>query len=99
MIELMALLCWLVPVGAGIIWLWIHRPPLGTGREGLVSEVGETRTDLSPAGMVFIHGETWNAMTNAPLAKGALVRVVSVDGLKLWVEPYQQDQLEKGKQR
>ena len=58
-----------------------------TGREGLVGEVGESLTALEPAGRVTIHGEIWNAVTvSGNIAKGAKVRVISIESLKLRVE-------------
>jgi membrane-bound ClpP family serine protease len=36
---------------------------------------------------VFIEGETWNAVSNRPVEKGQPVRVVSMTGLTLKVEP------------
>lgn len=62
------------------------RRPL-TGREGLVGETGTARTDLSPAGTVFVHGELWRAETaGEPVRAGEKVRIAEVlDGLKLKV--------------
>ncbi|MEA2575006.1 MAG: hypothetical protein QOH93_2304 [Chloroflexia bacterium] len=58
------------------------------GREGLVGQLAETRTDLAPGGMVFVAGELWQAMSsNGSVPSGQQVRVVSVDGLRLRVEP------------
>jgi membrane-bound serine protease (ClpP class) len=54
---------------------------------GLMDEIGEARTALAPSGKVFVHGEYWDAVANAPVEIGAAVRVVGVDGLKLRVEP------------
>jgi membrane-bound serine protease (ClpP class) len=58
-----------------------------TGEEGLIDEVGEARTALAPAGKIFVHGEYWDAVSNAPVESGAEVRVVGFDGMKLRVEP------------
>jgi membrane-bound serine protease (ClpP class) len=58
-----------------------------TGGEGLLNEIGEARTALSPAGKVFVHGEYWDAVSSSPVEPGKEVRVVSVEGLKLHVEP------------
>lgn len=58
-----------------------------TGEAGLLDEVGTAQTDLAPEGKVFIHGEIWNAVSSAPVARGARVRVRAVDGLLLKVEP------------
>lgn len=63
-----------------------NRPTIG--REGLVGRVAETRTDLAPDGMVFVEGELWQAVSsNGSISSGQPVRVVSVDGLRLKVEP------------
>jgi membrane-bound serine protease (ClpP class) len=63
-----------------------------TGAEGLVGEIGEARTDLAPHGQVFVHGELWNATGEAPVARGAAVRVTQVDGLRLRVVAIGQDE-------
>lgn len=57
-----------------------------TGSAGLVGEMGTARTELSPAGKVFIHGEYWDALAADPIPEGARVRVIAVEGLKLKVE-------------
>jgi membrane-bound serine protease (ClpP class) len=54
---------------------------------GLLNEVGQARTPLSPDGKVFVHGEYWDAVSSAPVETGAEVRVTAVDGMKLRVEP------------
>ncbi|MDP9266778.1 MAG: nodulation protein NfeD [Acidobacteriota bacterium] len=58
-----------------------------TGREGLVGEIGVARTQLAPAGKVFVHGEIWDATSHAPVASGQPIVVRHVDGLRLEVEP------------
>jgi membrane-bound serine protease (ClpP class) len=57
------------------------------GGEGLLNEIGEARTALAPAGKVFVHGEYWDAESSTPVEQGGEVRVVSIEGLKLRVEP------------
>ena len=54
---------------------------------GILHELGQARTALAPTGTVFVHGEYWDAVSSAPVESGAEVRVVSVDGLKLRVDP------------
>jgi membrane-bound serine protease (ClpP class) len=54
---------------------------------GLLDEVGEARTPLTPTGKVFVHGEYWDAVSSTPVGLGHEVRVVGVEGLKLRVEP------------
>jgi membrane-bound serine protease (ClpP class) len=62
-----------------------------TGPAGLVGEIGFVKKALDPDGKVFVHGELWNAVSQAPLAEGARVRVLQVKGLKLEVEPADTD--------
>ena len=66
----------------------VHREKIDTGKEGLIGLVGEARTDVTPKGQVFVHGETWNAVSDEPVAKGDQVAVVAVDGLKLKVRKH-----------
>ena len=65
----------------------VRRSPITTGKEGLVGEVGVARTALAPSGKVFVHGELWNSISESPVAPGASVEVVAVDGLSLRVRP------------
>ena len=62
-----------------------------TGKEELVGEFGEVTVALSAggSGMVLMHGELWQAraLGGQSIAKGARVRVKSVKGLTLNVEP------------
>jgi membrane-bound serine protease (ClpP class) len=64
-----------------------YRHPVNTGREGMVGLVGEAAEELAPDGRVFVHGEYWNAHATDPVHARSRVRVVSVEGLKLIVEP------------
>jgi membrane-bound serine protease (ClpP class) len=62
------------------------RPPAGA--ESLVGAVGVARTDLAPDGEVTASGSLWRARTlGAAIAEGTQVRVRSVSGLMLVVEP------------
>lgn len=64
-----------------------RRSRVTTGPAGLVDEIGIARTALALEGKVFVHGEWWNAIAATPVAEGARVRVVAVEGLKLRVVP------------
>jgi membrane-bound serine protease (ClpP class) len=56
-----------------------RRAPTKTGREELVGEIGVVRRPVAPAGLVFVHGETWRAHTNGEaLEVGERVRVESI---------------------
>ena len=62
--------------------------PVRTGWEQLVGEVGEVREPLDPDGQVFIDGALWRAhAAGGTIDPGNRVRVRSVDGLTLEVEP------------
>jgi len=62
----------------------LRRP--ATGSEGLVGEVGVTRTTLDPEGQVFVRGELWRAVSEAgAIGAGERVRVVGLRGLTLRV--------------
>jgi membrane-bound serine protease (ClpP class) len=59
------------------------------GREWMVGEVGTARTKVSPDGVVTVREAPWRARTSrvTPIEAGQPVRVVSIDGLLLEVEP------------
>ena len=63
------------------------RYKVSTGAEAMVGEIGEARTALDPKGRVFVHGELWNARSEAAIASGEQVRVRAVNGMDLLVEP------------
>jgi membrane-bound serine protease (ClpP class) len=58
-----------------------------TGQEELVGQVGVVRKRLDPAGLVFVHGELWQARSEGePLEVGTPVQVEGIDdGLVLEV--------------
>jgi membrane-bound serine protease (ClpP class) len=61
-----------------------------TGREGLIKKVGVAKTDLNPEGIIFIHGERWQASTKGKSIKaGEEVEVIEVKGLNLIVKKYE----------
>ena len=59
------------------------------GRESMIGELGEARTAVDPEGTVSLRGGLWRARTNraTPIGEGDPIRVVSIDGLLLEVEP------------
>ncbi|MGH9181616.1 MAG: NfeD family protein, partial [Acidimicrobiales bacterium] len=59
------------------------------GREAMVGEEGSAVADVDPEGTVEVRGAQWRARTNraTPVAAGEPVRVVTIDGLLLEVEP------------
>jgi membrane-bound serine protease (ClpP class) len=79
-------LFFLFAIGAGVRAQ--RRKPV-TGQEGLVGEIGETLTEISPStftGTVRVHGEIWSAQSQeGKLPAGTRVRVEKVQGLSVIV--------------
>jgi membrane-bound serine protease (ClpP class) len=63
------------------------RRPVKTGSEALIGATAEVFEDFSEEGRVRIGAEIWNARSARPVHAGEQVRIVRVEGLKLWVEP------------
>jgi membrane-bound serine protease (ClpP class) len=62
------------------------RPRQG-GQEGMRGEEGLAITDIHAEGKVLIHGEHWNAISDVSVTRGARIRVIRVEQLKVRVEP------------
>ncbi len=65
-----------------------HRRKPETGKEELIGEIGKVVEDLTPEGVIKIHGELWKAVSKdgSPIKVGEMVRVVEMRGLTLVVE-------------
>jgi membrane-bound serine protease (ClpP class) len=64
------------------------RAQVATGVEGLEAKIATVTRSLGPRGTVFVHGETWDAVSRSGrVPEGAKVRVVAVDDMLLTVEP------------
>lgn len=76
---------------AGRKALLAHRnEPVMTGTEELTGSIAQARSTLDPDGQVFVEGAIWGARLAAGTSRvstGDKVRVQSVDGLTLVVEP------------
>lgn len=58
-----------------------------TGFEGMIGETGVARTQLNPKGVVFTHGELWNALSqDGTIEKGERIDVVGREGFTLYVK-------------
>ncbi len=60
-----------------------------TGREELIGAQGVTISPLQAGGegMIRVHGELWRAESSQNVEQGKNVRVLRIQGLKLYVEP------------
>jgi membrane-bound serine protease (ClpP class) len=76
-----------------------HRDePIRTGWEELLGDEAEVRETLNPEGAVWIEGALWRARVAdgmPPIELGTRVRVESVDGLTLVVEPLDSTETER----
>ncbi len=64
-----------------------QRLPAVTGAAGMIGQAGQALTAIGPAhpGRVAVRGEIWEATAGDPIAAGAPVRVVGIDGLRVTV--------------
>lgn len=91
-VSLSFLLPTVMTIGAlvGVVtWMVIksgHRRPV-TGAEAMIGSIGIAKTDLNPRGQIALHGEIWDAISQAPIQQGEAAEVTSVQGLTLTVTP------------
>jgi membrane-bound serine protease (ClpP class) len=64
-----------------------HGNKIETGVSALVGETGIARSTLDPEGKILVHGEYWDAVSSVPVTEGTRVRVLSVEGMRVKVEP------------
>jgi len=66
--------------------------PYISGKDAVVGNVGEARTDLDPSGQIHVNGALWSATSESGnIAKGEKVDVVSMSGLKLTVRKHKKE--------
>jgi membrane-bound serine protease (ClpP class) len=69
-------------------WIrFLRRYRIATGKEALIGASAEVIEACDPRGRVRFRGEIWDAECDSPAHVGDRVRVVSVHGLTLGVEP------------
>jgi membrane-bound serine protease (ClpP class) len=72
-------------VGAGVRAQFL---PVRAGKETMVGKtVAATARIDATSGKVFVEGEYWNALSDAPVEAGQQVEIVGVNGLTLKVKP------------
>ena len=79
-----------------ILWVMsrlftITRKKVRTGTEELVGSIGEAMADFTDEGRIWVHGESWRALSPTPVKKGQKVKVISQDGLLLQVNILEED--------
>ena len=78
--------------GAGllaIVWFAMRarRQPVVSGIEEMTGLSAVALSSFDNEGHVFVHGERWKARTSVPVLQGQELRIRSIDGLLLEVEP------------
>ena len=63
-----------------------HRSKPKSGSEGLIGETGRVSKPIDPEGLVFVHGEYWNALADERIESGEKVEVIGMEGLVLKVK-------------
>lgn len=73
----------------GMLWLAVRarKRPVTTGTAELVGHVATALHDFQGRGRVHIRGETWQAESAEPVARGQQLRVLAIEGLVLRVAP------------
>lgn len=62
--------------------------PAYTGAEAMLGKTASALSRIDPAGgRVFVEGETWNAVSTAPVETGQAVEITEISGLTLKVKP------------
>jgi membrane-bound serine protease (ClpP class) len=69
----------------------MRRKRIHTGSEAMVGAYGEARSDFTGPGLVWVNGESWNAQSSVPVRKGDRVKILSISGLELIIEPMEED--------
>jgi membrane-bound serine protease (ClpP class) len=76
----------IITVFLGLLGIKARKTKHLTGTESLVGAVGVSRTDLSPEGTVFVHGEYWRARSDHTIPAGQRVSIERVQDLLLFVK-------------
>jgi membrane-bound serine protease (ClpP class) len=78
-----------IVLGLGRLAISAQRLRPVTGSEGMMGEQGRALTAIGAdqPGQVSVHGEIWRAVSPEPIAAGASVRVIALNGLTAVVEP------------
>jgi len=67
-----------------------HHKPIVSGVDEMLGSIGQVLEDFEGSGRIHIHGEAWQVESKLPLKRGDQVRVASIDGLILSVEPVEE---------
>jgi membrane-bound serine protease (ClpP class) len=79
-------------LNAPILWIVVKKiidaidrtPDFDPGN--IIGKEGDARTNVFKDGTVYVSGEEWSARSEIKIGKGEKVKVISKEGLVLWVE-------------
>lgn len=74
-------------LGTAVMAARSYGRPIVSGRQQMIDSLGVVVEDFEREGRVRAHGELWRAESDVPLRAGQRVRVTSMAGLRLHVEP------------
>ena len=58
----------------------VRKAPVVTGSSEMLGQIGVVRQRLDPTGLVFVHGELWQARSSSePIEPGTPVRIERID--------------------
>lgn len=87
----------LVSIG---FFLWVmsrmytmSRKKVVTGAEEMIGIIGEAMEDFTEQGRVWVHGESWQAQSSAPVKKGQKIQVTAKENLLLKIIILQEDEI------
>ncbi|BBI51581.1 hypothetical protein HORIV_40020 [Vreelandella olivaria] len=64
----------------------LRRRPAHTGAEQLIGADAVALEDFEASGHVRLHGERWNAVSDAPVKRGEKLVVMGIEGLTVYVK-------------
>ena len=70
----------------------MRRKKVVTGAEEMIGITGEAMEDFTEQGRIWVHGESWQAQSSAPVKKGQKIQVTAKDGLLLKIKILQEDE-------
>jgi membrane-bound serine protease (ClpP class) len=67
------------------------RKPVVSGKEQLIGSIGEIMEDFESNGPIFVHGETWRAVSDTAMLKGDKAVITGINGLVLQIAPAKEE--------
>ncbi len=67
-----------------------RRARVHTAKDGMIGDECVAMRTFEQTGRVWLHGESWQARTTAPIQKNAPARVIAVSGLTVTITPMQE---------